>query len=131
MSIFSKRSKKGEDYIKQKYGVDVAPLPSDYRGEFLYSIYDSICQEYNPPFVCKNMATAIRNMRDSLKDSKQSIIAMHPEDYVLVQIGTFNKDTGFPLSLLGEERLSYPLSKLFAPVDEEKKEEKEDEIQNK
>lgn len=131
MSLFKKESKKGVDYIKQKYGVDVAPLPSDYRGEFLYSIYDSICEEYNPPFVCKNMATAIRNMRDSLKDSKQSIIAMHPEDYVLVQIGTFDKNTGFPLSLLGEERLSYPLSKLFVPVEPVEEEKKEDEIQNK
>nr|CAI9751495.1 DNA binding protein [Microvirus sp.]CAI9751521.1 DNA binding protein [Microvirus sp.] len=126
MSIFSKRSEKGEKYIKQKYGVDAAPLPSDYKAEFLYSIYDSVCEEYNPPFVCKNMATAIRNMRDSLKDAKNSIIAMHPEDYVLVQVGTFDKTTGYPLSLIGEDRLSYPLSKLFV-----KEEIKQDEVQNK
>lgn len=128
MSLFSKESKKGKDYIRQKYGVDVEPVSSGHPVEYLFSVYDKICQEYNPPFVCKNMATAIRNMKDSLKDAKQSIIAMHPEDYVLVQIGTFDKETGMVLhdnSLVWE---SYELSKLFVPVNEEKK---EDEIQNK
>ena len=128
MSLFSKESKKGKDYIQQKYGVDVKPVSSGNSVEYLFSVYDKICQEYNPPFVCKNMATAIRNMKDSLRDAKQSIIAMHPEDYTLIQIGTFDKETGMVLhdnSLVWE---SYELSKLFVPLNEEKK---EDEIQNK
>ena len=128
MSLFSKESKKGKDYIQQKYGVDVKPVSSGNPVEYLFSVYDKICQEYNPPFVCKNMATAIRNMKDSLRDAKQSIIAMHPEDYVLVQIGTFDKDTGMVLHDNSLVWSSYELSKLFTPVKEEKK---EDEIQNK
>ena len=126
MSLFSKESKKGKDYIQQKYGVDVKPVSSGNPVEYLFSVYDKICQEYNPPFVCKNMATAIRNMKDSLRDAKQSIIAMHPEDYVLVQIGTFDKDTGMVLHDNSLVWSSYELSKLFTPVKEEKK---EDEIQ--
>lgn len=127
MSLFKKESQKGKEYIQQKYGTDIKPVSSN-PVEYLFSVYDKICEEYNPPFVCKNMATAIRNMRDSLKDAKQSIIAMHPEDYVLVQIGTFDKDSGMVLhdnSLVWE---SYELSKLFTSVNEEKK---ADEIQNK
>ena len=126
MSLFSKRSEKGENYIKQKYGVDVAPAVSQ-NVEYLYSVYDKICGEYNPPFVCKNMATAIRNMRDSLKDAKQSIIAMHPEDYVLIEIGTFDKNTGEVCPCHKDIMLSYDLFSLFTPLDKEEK--KEDEIQ--
>lgn len=129
MSLFSKRSEKGENYIKQKYGVDVSPAISQ-NFEYLFSVYDVICGEYNPPFVCKNMATAVRNMRDSLKDAKQSIIAMHPEDYLLVQIGTFDKNTGVVACLNDTDRLTYPLSNLFVA---EKKlgEQKNDEISYK
>lgn len=129
MSLFSKRSEKGENYIKQKYGVDVAPASSQSL-EYLFSVYDVICGEYNPPFVCKNMPTAVRNMRDSLKDAKSSVIAMHPEDYVLVQIATFDKNTGVVAYLNDTDRLTYPLSNLFIA---EKKlgEQKYDEIQNK
>lgn len=127
MSLFSKESKKGKDYIQQKYGVDVKPVEQSINIEKLYSVFDKICGEYNPPFVCKNMPTALRNMRDSLKDAKQSIIAMHPEDYVLVEIGTFNKDTGIVLPSNEDYRLTYELHKLFMPVKEEIK---KDEIQN-
>lgn len=127
MSLFKKDSQKGIDYIQQKYGVDVKPINDLPRCEGLYSVYDIVCGEYNPPFVCKNMNTAIRNMKDSLKDAKQSIIAMHPEDYRLVEIGLFNKETG-EITNISENMLSYDLSKLFVPVNEEKK---VDEIQNK
>ena len=129
MSLFSKRREKGENYIKQKYGVDVAPAISQ-NLEYLFSVYDVICGEYNPPFVCKNMPTAVRNMRDSLKDAKQSIIAMHPEDYVLVQIATFDKNTGVITYLNDTDRLTYPLSNLFV-VEKSKELNQDVEIQNK
>lgn len=120
MSIFSKRSVKGEDYIKQKYGRDVHAVPSlNSQVEGMYSVYDKVCQEYNPPFVCKNLATAIRNMKDSLKDTRQSIIAMHPEDYLLVEIGYFDKALGLLLpSDPGSPVVSYELSKLFVNSNE-------------
>lgn len=127
MSLFSKESQKGKDYINQKYGVNVQPVSNNTSVEYLFSVFDVVCGEYNPPFVCRNMPTAIRNMRDSLKDAKQSIIAMHPEDYVLVMIGTFDKETGIVTNLRDIERLTYQLSKLFTPVNEEIK---KDEIQN-
>lgn len=127
MSLFRKESQKGKDYIEQKYGIKVEPVSSGNPVEYLFSVYDKVCEEYNPPFVCKNMATAIRNMRDSLKDAKQSIIAMHPEDYVLVQIGTFDKETGMVLHCNDLVWETYDLSKLFVSNIEEIK---DDEIQN-
>lgn len=127
MSLFKKESQKGKDYIQQKYGVEVSNIASP-TIEYLYSVYDVVCEEFNPPFVCKNMLTAVRNMRDSLKDAKQSIIAMHPEDYILFEIATFDKTTGVILPQREEHRKSYQLLKLFASLNEEKK---TDEIQNK
>lgn len=126
MSLFTKESKKGKDYIQQKYGLEVPDISSP-TIEYLYSVYDVVCEEYNPPFVCKNIQTAIRNMRDSLKDAKQSIIAMHPEDYVLFEVATFDKTTGVILPQREEHRNSYKLSNLFTPVKEEKH---DNEIQN-
>ena len=128
MSFFSKDSKKGISYINQKYGVESKPVDSLSSCEGLYSVYDIVCGEYNPPFVCKNMATAVRNMRDSLKDAKQSIIAMHPEDYKLVEIALFNKETG-EVTNISENMLSYDLYNLFTSVKEEIK--KDVEIPNK
>lgn len=130
MSIFSKDSKKGLDYIKGKYGVDVSPL-DDCSLEGLYSVYDRVCGEYNPPFVCKNMSTAVRNMKDSLKDAKQSVIAMHPEDYLLVEIGKFNKNTGAIIAISIEDMKLYALKLLFAPKEDVKEGDITDEIQNK
>lgn len=127
MSLFSKESKKGKDYIQQKYGFDVPDISST-SIEYLYSVYDVVCEEYNPPFVCKNIQTAIRNMRDSLKDAKQSIIAMHPEDYILFEVATFDKTTGVILPQCEEHRKSYKLSNLFTPIKEEKN---DNEISNK
>lgn len=127
MSLFKKESQKGKDYIQQKYGVEVPNIASP-SIEYLYSVYDVVCEEFNPPFVCKNLQTAIRNMRDSLKDAKQLIIAMHPEDYILFEIATFDKTTGIILPASEDHRKSYHLSKLFTSVSEEKK---ADEIQNK
>ena len=130
MSFFKKESKKGLDYIKQKYGVDVPSL-EDCSLEGLYSVYDRVCGEYNPPFVCKNMSTAVRNMKDSLKDAKQSIIAMHPEDYLLVEIGKFNKNTGAITPIPIEQTKLYALKLLFAPKEDVKEGDIPDEIQNK
>lgn len=129
MSLFSKESKNGKDYIKQKYGLDVNAVEQPSSVERLYSVYDKVCGEYNPPFVCRNMPTAIRNMRDSLKDAKQSIIAMHPEDYVLVEVGTFDKESGVVLPINRDFCSSYELSQLFVSVKEEIKE--NDEVPNK
>lgn len=92
----------GKDYIEQKYQVDVPDLPKD-KGLYLFCIYDTVCEEYNPPFVSKNMKTAIRSLTESLKNG-QSLIKMHPEDYVLIKIACFDNTTGVVSSCLQERQ---------------------------
>lgn len=124
MSIFKKESKDGVEYINQKYGLEPQPVKSSSE-EFLYTIYDKLCDEYNPPFVCRNMATAIRNMKDSLKNDNSSLIKLHPEDYLLVELASFDKYTGLIVPV--NERVVYEISKMF----EFKKDGELNEVQNK
>lgn len=119
-SIFSKRSEKGENYIKGKYGVDVPKCESlNSCTDFLFSIYDKVCEEYNPPFVSKNMQVAVRTLKDSLK-GQNGLLNMHPDDYCLVHIGYFDKDTGSISSCTIFEK--YELSNMFTTVKDIKKE---------
>lgn len=111
ISLFKKDSQKGKDYIEQKYGVEVSPVSSiDSNLECMFSIYDKVCEEYNPPFVSKNLKTAIRSIKESLK-GQQSLMCMHPEDYLLVYLGCFDKNTG--LITPKENDLVYEISNIF------------------
>lgn len=126
-SLFKKESKKGLDYIRQKYGVDVPEL-SSYSDclDCLFSIRDVVCEEYNPPFVSRNMKTAIRSIKESLK-GQQSLISMHPEDYILEHVGYFDKTLGTVVPTDYSNREVYPLSRLFiSDVNEVKKQEGKD-----
>lgn len=117
MSIFDTVTGKGKKFIDSKYGVDT-PDMSEKVIDCLFSIYDTVCEEYNPPFVSKNMKTAIRSIKESLK-GRESLISLHPEDYLLVLIGTFDKDTG----CLGpiESRQVYNIERLFEIIKENEK----------
>ena len=92
----------GKDYIETKYGVTVDDCPKD-NSLYLFSILDTVCEEYNPPFVAKNMKTAIRSIRESVKNNNNSLIKMHPEDYILVKIACFDNSTGTVSSCLKEQ----------------------------
>ena len=119
LSLFKKESSKGKDYIKQKYGVEVEdckPLNSD--EECLFSIYDKVCEEYNPPFVSKNLKSAVRSIKESLKSGK-SIISIHPEDYKLVKLGTFRKSDGSMYPCVIDE--FYEISLIYSDLQKEQK----------
>lgn len=112
MSLFKKSSDSGKKYIEGKYGVTVDDCSSVKSRDCLFSIYDKVCEEFNPPFVSKNLKTAIRSLKESLRGNNQSLIVMHPEDYTLIKIGEFSLATGelVPELVFGT---SYELSKLF------------------
>lgn len=59
----------------------------------LYSIFDKKAGVYAPPFIEINKGTAIRAVQDlvSRGDSNPS---KYPEDYTLVQLGSFNEQNG-------------------------------------
>lgn len=59
----------------------------------LYSIFDKKAGVYAPPFAEANKGTAIRAIQD-LVSRGDSTPAKYPEDYTLVQLASFNEETG-------------------------------------
>lgn len=55
----------------------------------LYSVCDTVAEEFGPIYSCKNDEVAKRAFHDLIKDSSS------PVDYNLYFLGTFNTDTGF------------------------------------
>lgn len=55
----------------------------------LYSVCDTVAEEFGPIYSCKNDEVAKRAFHDLIKDSST------PLDYDLYFVGTFNTDTGF------------------------------------
>lgn len=60
----------------------------------LYSVRDSRMGTFAPPCLFDNDAVAIRAFGDMVGGDKQSLIALHPEDFVLCVLGEFDLETG-------------------------------------
>jgi len=61
----------------------------------LVAIYDSKAQTYTAPRTEKTIEVARRGFADAVNDpKKESALAIHPEDYTLFRIGTYNHETG-------------------------------------
>jgi len=63
-----------------------------------FSIFDTAAGVYSPPFFQITKGLAIRIFTDTAKDQKNSI-GLHPNDYTLFSIGTFDDNTGLFTSL--------------------------------
>jgi len=57
------------------------------------SVYDRKGIEFGMLFLARTQVEAARIFADSLK-GQQSVIGMHPEDFLLAQVGTFDESTG-------------------------------------
>lgn len=55
----------------------------------VYSIYDEKSQSYGTPFFMATDGLAARAFSDLVKDTT-TLVGMHPEDFVLYQIGSFD-----------------------------------------
>lgn len=60
----------------------------------LYSVRDARMGTFAPPCLFDNDNVAIRAFGDMVRGDKQSLIALHPEDFTLVYLGAFNVETG-------------------------------------
>lgn len=60
---------------------------------FLYSVHDSASGIYDRPFAMQSDAAAIRGFKDACEDA-ESFIGKHPEDFTLVQVGTWDDNLG-------------------------------------
>jgi len=75
---------------------NVLPVQTD-NIKLLFSIHDSVANEYNPPVTFASIAVAVRFFGDLCK--KDSVISAHSGDFALVWIGSFNCVTGSVIPL--------------------------------
>jgi hypothetical protein len=59
----------------------------------LYTVYDSKAAWYRQPFYARTRGEAIRAFEEAAND-KQTQVGLHPEDFVLYEVGAFDDLTG-------------------------------------
>jgi len=60
---------------------------------YLYVIYDAKSESYMGPHANRTMGEAIRAFSDAVNDP-ETMLYKHPEDYTLMEVATFNLDSG-------------------------------------
>lgn len=58
----------------------------------LFSVYDSKAEAFLPPFFQQSTNSSIRAFTD-LVNSKDHAFGLHPEDYTLFELGSWNDST--------------------------------------
>lgn len=61
---------------------------------FLLSLYDRRAEEYRPPICVRSLPVGIRDFSQAVQSEQLQIVQQYPEDFALVQIGTFDDLTG-------------------------------------
>jgi len=62
---------------------------------YLYGIFDRKLKEYSPQLMMeRNDFGIMRGVADGLKAAPSSLMAIHPEDFDLMKVGEFNRETG-------------------------------------
>lgn len=59
----------------------------------MFAVRDAKAQAFLQPFFSSANGSALRALGDAVNDGK-SPIALHPEDYILYEIGAFDDQTG-------------------------------------
>lgn len=62
----------------------------------MFTIYDRVAKLHNSPFCFNTIGQALREFT-TLANNPQSTIGQHPEDYTLLEIATFDDNTGLVL----------------------------------
>lgn len=70
------------------------------KGIFV-TIFDSKSETYSRPTVAASNADAIRNFELLVNDQQKTLVALHPEDFTLYRIGSFED-----FKIVGEDRQS-------------------------
>lgn len=60
---------------------------------FVFSVYDRKAQYYLPPFASRSEAEAVRAFVELVMNS-ETPISQYPADFDLMQVGTFNLESG-------------------------------------
>lgn len=59
----------------------------------VYAVYDAKVKYFHNPMVMRNRGEALRSWEQVANDEKSSICA-HPSDFSLMELGTFDDQTG-------------------------------------
>lgn len=87
--------------------------------KLMFSIFDTVAEIYEPPFIEINRGTAMRRVTDLMNSNPQSPYAKFPDNYELHYIGTWDEAGGFATSDKPSE-LVRPLMELAQFNDTEK-----------
>tara|TARA_Y100001968_G_scaffold313138_1_gene337000 strand:- start:94 stop:369 length:276 start_codon:yes stop_codon:yes gene_type:complete len=61
----------------------------------IYSIYDTVTELFEPPFIDINKGSALRRIQDLMISNPQSPYAKFPDNFQLWEIGIWNEISGF------------------------------------
>lgn len=79
----------------------------------VYSIFDRKLRQYGQLMLERNDFALQRGLADGIRANGEALLAKHPEDFDLYQVGEFNEETGV-LQRLEVPRLSVNLLELVA-----------------
>lgn len=60
----------------------------------LYTLFDKKAEQFGNPMCVPGLAPLLRDIRDELKKG-QGMLSLHPEDFVLYYLGSFDDLGGF------------------------------------
>lgn len=55
---------------------------------------DKVSGQFMQPFFVPAVGVAYRTLQDEAQRDKEFVVAKHPDDFALYQLGTFNDETG-------------------------------------
>lgn len=70
--------------------------------KFMFTIYDSKAEAYHQPFFETTDATAVRAIKEAMRNS---ILGKYPEDYTLYRLATFDDEEGLVTPLKSMETI--------------------------
>lgn len=80
----------------------------------VFSAHDSKLSIFLPPFFVQHLGQALRMWEDSV-NSPDTLVAKHPSDFVLYEIGTFDDEHGVLTSHTPHQRVASALEVIKKP----------------
>lgn len=85
---------------------------------YAYSLFDSAAHAFTTPFFVHSDGLAVRVFQDNVNSKNESNISMHPDQFTLFKIGTFDDGTGHFQPLAAPESMQNGLTLIEARVPE-------------
>ncbi len=86
--------------------------------QIVFSLFDSKALYFLKPFNLRNKGEALRMFADIANDTKTPV-GLHPEDYTLFELGTFNEQKGTYTNLKTPQSLG--IAQEFVKIKKEEK----------